>query len=55
MAALFGASEFGLAPLSRRGAYCGPLEASMLDVVFLAISGGFFAAAILYAYACDRL
>jgi len=27
----------------------------MLDIVFLAIGLGFFAAACLYLYACDRL
>jgi hypothetical protein len=31
------------------------LEVRMLDIVFLAISVGFFAVAVLYVYACDRL
>jgi hypothetical protein len=30
-------------------------ETSMLDVIFLAVAIGFFAVAIAYAYACDRL
>lgn len=32
-----------------------PSEAFMLDIVALAITAGFFAAAIAYVHLCDRL
>jgi hypothetical protein len=34
---------------------CDPQEQLMLDLVMLALTAGFFAAGIGYAYACERL
>ena len=35
--------------------YLANAESQMLDLVFLLVGGGFFVAAILYAYACEQL
>jgi hypothetical protein len=39
----------------RGGVETRPWETSMLDILVLAITVGFFAGAIAYVHACDRL
>jgi hypothetical protein len=43
------------APLGSRGAIRANEENSMLDLIMLTLGLGFFAAALGYTYACERL